>query len=342
MDNRTGGDLTEIDVKYVRYLMMLEKYGSISRAARALGLAQPSLSENIVRLEQRLGTNLAVRGPRGVTLTEAGRYLAREGRSLIAMSENLARNLMQFGDALQGSVSVGIPPSLSLLISVPLAETIRLETPGIKLHLSEGLTGHILDWLEDEDLDFGFVYAQPEDSQFLSVPVMEEEIFVVAAADNLPIEADENGEYWIDACDLGALPLVMPGLPHSARRAIERFAQAEGISLNVIVEMDSLYQIINMVERASAYTFLPHAPVANAVDAGRLTLIRVRNPNFRRTVYLTRKRQRSITMASLEVEKSIFSILSEMIQRYGLQARLLVDPNGHSAQDGAQRMVAAE
>lgn len=314
-----------IDIKHIHYFQMLSEHGSISKAAHALGLAQPSLSEHISRLEKKLNTRLAIRGPRGVTLTEAGRFLANEGKSLIEAADAIAANLKQLGHDISGPVSVGLPPSLSMIASVALAETVRLEMPGVKLHLTEGLSGHILDWIEEETVDFGFVYANPQNSEFQVDPIMQEEIFLVSAYDNVPVEPDTDGTYTMHASELAKLPLVMPGLPHSARRAIDQFAQANDLELDVIVELNSLSQIIEMVNRASAYSVLPHAPVAEAVASGKLALVRIVEPTFLRTAYLTRKRTRSATMASIKVEETMLGILRELVERYDLHATFLAD-----------------
>lgn len=311
-----------IDTKQVYYFMMLAKYGSISGAATALGLAQPSVSENIARLEKKLNTRLAIRSSRGVMLTEAGRFLASEGQAFIAMAETLAENLRQIGDRPQGPVAIGLPPSLSHLVSVPLAETVRLEYEGIKLHLSEALTGHILDWVARDSLDFGFVYSNPESTTFQTNAVLDEEMFLIAAPDDCPVEPDAQGNRVIQAKALADLPLVAPSMPHSARRVIESFARANGIRLNVVVDMDSLSQMIEMVSRASAYAVLPQAPVADAVASGRLVLVRIVEPTFARTVYLTRKRQRPASMASLIIQKAVLEVLAEMIRRYDIRATL--------------------
>jgi len=309
-----------IDIKHVYYLMMLERLGSISKAANAMGVAQPSLSENITRLEKKLNTRLAIRSPRGVTLTEAGRYLALEGKSLVDVADKIAKSLRQLGHDLSGTVSIGLPPSLSQIASVPLTETSRIELPGIKLELTEGLSGHILEWLVDETLDFGFVYFNPQNQEIQVMPVMEEEIFLVSAHDDVPVSPDANGELTITANDLDRVPLVLPRHRHSARRAADKFAQANGIELNVEVELNSLSQIIELVSRASACTLLPRAALVNSNAEGRLTLTRIVAPTFIRTTYLARKQSRVASLASMKVEQTVLSIIKEMIERYDLQA----------------------
>lgn len=313
-----------IDIKHVHYFLMLAKHGSISKAANALGLAQPSLSEHIARLEARLNTKLAIRGPRGVTMTEAGQYLAREGHILIGAARTLTDDIRSIVNDLRGNVSIGLPPSLSHLLSIPLTETVRLEMPDVSLHISEGLSGHLLEWLDQEKIDLGFVYTAPPSASFQAEQVMEEEMFLVSASDDIPVALDENGEYIIDALQLGSLPLVMPSPPHTARLCIDQFAKANGVDLNIIVELDSLPRILEMVNRASAYTILPHAAVAEMVSTGELTLVRIKNPTFLRTIYLIRKRMRSISMVSLRTERIALQIMNEMLERYRLNARMLM------------------
>lgn len=312
-----------IDVKQVHYFMTLAECGTISKAADVLGLAQPSLTEHIVRLEKKLDAKLAIRGPRGITLTEAGRLLAREGQGLIDAARSLTNGLHQLRNELRGTVSIALPPSISALLSIPLAETVRLEYPGIKLHITEGLTGHILDWIERERVDMGFVYMKVSTAIFQAKPVLREDIFLISAPDNMPVEPNADGEYVIEPHQLSELQLVMPSRPHSARHVLESFASENNITLDVVLELDSLSQVIEMVSRASAYTFLPHAAVATAVRDGKLALVRIANTPFQRTAYLTRKRSRLVSMAAVKIEATITSILKELIEKYDVSATVI-------------------
>lgn len=311
-----------IDLRQLHYFLALANHGSISAAASVLGLAQPSVSENITKLEKKLNVQLAIRGPRGVTLTEAGLALAQQGRNLIDAAQHLAANVCQIASEVRGPVSIGLPPSLSLLLSVPLAETVYSEFPNIRLHVAEGMSGHVFEWVENEKLDIGCVYENPDSITFESHPILVEELFIVSAPDNIPDACTRGDGLTLPVEALGKLPFVMPSLPHGARRVLERYARANRTNLNVVTEIDSLPHIIEMVSRASAYTVLPHAAVVRAVDAGQLVLIRLEEPTLLRTAYLTRKRSRPASAASLAVQKTMIGIVKEVIDRYKLSASL--------------------
>lgn len=287
-------------------------------------MAQPSLSENIAKLEKRLEVKLAVRGARGVQLTEAGVALARYGREIVRNAETVVEDIRKLGGEARGPVSVGLPPSLSLLLSVPLIETIQNEYPLIRLHVAEALTGHILDWILADRLELGFVYEVPDSAALTVQHVLNEELFLVTAPDNWPGGFGPDGRAIkpVDAAMLQSLPLVLTSPSHGLRKLIERFARANGVQLNVVTEIDSLQHIVEMVSRASAYTILSHAAVINQVAAGTVALVPIADP-IRRGAYLVRKRSRPITRASVAIESAMMVILREMIERYRLEATLV-------------------
>lgn len=322
MDERA---LPALDLRQLYYFVILAEHGTISSAAAALGLAQPTLSENITRLERRLEAQLAIRGARGIQLTDAGIALANHARELVKRAEIAIGEVRQLGEEARGPVSVGIVPSLALQLSGPLAETIMHEYPLIRLRIAEVMSGDMLDWLETDQLELGCLYDTPQTATLMSEAIFIEDLLLVTAADNWKGEIGSDGRALepIGAAALAQLPLVLPSSRHGFRKAVERFARANGIVLNVAMEMDSLPQIIGMVDRASAYTILPHAAVVDQVARGDLALVTIADPPIRRTGYVVRRRARPVTRASIAVEAVIKTIIRDMIERHRLDARLL-------------------
>lgn len=313
-----------IDFKQLAYFVALAEHGTISSAASALNMAQPSLSENIAKLEKRLDVQLAIRGVRGIHLTEAGVLLARRGQEILRSVGGLVDELREMSGVPRGRVSVGIPPSLSILLSVPLLETIHSEHPDIRLHIAEAMSGDVLDWITADRLDFGCAYELSDSAAYSCEPLLSEELFLVTAPDNWegPIGPDGLARDSIPASRLNHLPLVLTSGTHGARKMQEKFARSIGIELNVVAEIDSLPHIVEMVSRASAYTLLSHGAVLNQVAAGALALVRIEEPTLRRTAYIVRKRTRAVSRASLVVEASVKAIVREMVERYRLRALL--------------------
>jgi LysR family nitrogen assimilation transcriptional regulator len=316
------GGFPPIDLRQLHYFLAIAEHGSISAAAPVLGVAQPSLSEYISRLEECLDTQLIVRSPRGIQLTEAGVALVGHARELLRNAALAVEDVRHHGTNARGPASIGLPPSISMLISVPVAETLHAEHPEIRLYISEAFPGDIEEHVIAGKVDLGCVFEKPERSQLTAKPILVEDLFLVTAPDNwpaAPIGADGRAEKPASLAEVARLPLVLSRY----RQQIERAAKAAGLHLNVIAEIDSLPQLVAMVARASAYTILTHSAIFNYVKSGAIAMVPIVEPSIQRTVYLIRKRSRPISLASLLLEQSIAPILRELLQRHEISARIV-------------------
>jgi len=312
----------DLDLKQLRYFIEVGTVGSISSAANRLGIGQATLSENILKLERQLGITLMVRGNRGVLLTQAGEALMRDGAGLLAAAEEVVRSVSASGSH-QGSVRLGLPPSLGMLIAVPLAETVRVEYPQVRLHLAEGLSGHILDWLAGGTLDLGFIFHVPDLEMFEIVPRFREQLYLIAASDFIPEGAGTGPEGSIPVPALAGLPFVLPSTKHGLRRVLDRLMRKARIAPDVVSEIDSHSQIVEMLVRANAYTILPRAAVLQQLASGDLVAIPVADAGCQRTCYSVRVRERPVTAASIEIETTITAIVGEMSLRHDLRLDLI-------------------
>lgn len=320
-----AGNDEAIDVlklKQLSYFLTLAEYGSISAAANALNIAQPSLSENVAKLERQLDVQLAIRGSRGIQMTEAGTMLVERGRDILGSVDQLVQDLRLLNGEPRGPVSIAFPPSISMLLSVPLLETIQFEHPDIRLHIAEAMSGDILEWLANDRIDVGWVYEISDSTPYSFEPLLTEELFLVAARDNWDDEFGEDGVALnpIPASKLEELPLVLTSPTHGARKLQDKYARSGGFSLNVVATIDALPHIVEMVSRASGYSILPHGAVIREVESGVLGLVRIEEPTIRRTAYMVRKRSRPVSNASSVVERTIHAIIRELVDRYGIQA----------------------
>lgn len=313
-----------VDLRQIRYFVTVAEMGSISAAAARLALSQPSLSEMLARLEEALMVQLLIRGNRGIQLTDAGRLFAKRGLAIIESVDQALAEVAQLGGEAKGSVVVGFPPSIALLLSVPLAETVRQELPDVKLRIAESMSGYVLNWVEEEHIDLGIVYQGLNCSHLDVKPLLKEELFLVTAPDNWPASEPTEGPLLapVEFASLAQVPLVLPSRLHGLRELIERYAKAQNVQLDVALEIDALRHIVSIVSRASAHTILSHAAVMEEVVRGEVKLVPIVNPKMQRTAYVVRKPGREVSAASLAVEKLLGTILDELIQRHHLVASL--------------------
>lgn len=324
-----------VNMKQLSYFVTLAEYGSISSAAKALNMAQPSLSENLAKLEKHFEATLVIRSPRGVQFTEAGMMLAQRGRELLGIMGNLAGEVRGLSGEPRGPVSVGLPLSLSSLVSVPLVETASLEFPKIRLHVAEAMSSKLMNWLDEDRIDFAYIYEAADTARYMRVPFLKEELFLATAPDNWIGEIGEDGFALepLDAEKLEQLPLITNGRTKAGWNAQINVAQALGLSLNIVNEIDSLTCIIEMVARASGYSLLSHGAACQEVAEGRLVLVPIRGLSLKRTAYVVRPRYRPVSRASTAIEATIREVIRDMVKRYNLRATVI---EGHADQQHLQ------
>lgn len=311
------GRLPQVELKQFYYFLILSRHRSISAAANELGITQPSLSACISNLEERLEIQLLTRKSRGIQLTEGGQALAQYAKEVIERTGAALVRIKELGTEIRGALSLALPSSLSAILSVPLLETVYNEHPEVQLTLVEAMDGSVLDGLVSDQLDLGCLYEPADFNEFTSKPVFCEDIFLATAPDNWPGEIGKDGFAVepIEAVMLQKLPLAMGRMTNGSRRMIEKTARKHGIRLNVISEIDSLLQMLEMAERASCYCLVPHKAVLSQLEAGTIALVPIVSPRIIQTTFLTRKISRPSTRTTAFVEETITIVLKDIIAR---------------------------
>lgn len=302
-----------MDIKQLRYFIAIAEEGSLSAASQRLRVAQPSLSQHVIKIEQELGVTLINRSPRGVALTSSGEILLHHAREICQSMSVCQESVRQSGGVQEGSVAFGLPSSISMVLSVPLAETVRQLLPKVKLRAVEAMSGFIREWLQDETIDLGFLYDYDDARLFEARELMQEELYFFAAADNWPLKR-AIGEP-VPLAEIAGLDLVLPSQHHGMRRTIEKFAQSRGLDLNVCIEMDALAQIKELVARGSGYTILAAAAAHDRAQRGELVSSPIVEPVMTRPIHLVRKLTRPQTYVSREVERITLEVIDDLVAR---------------------------
>lgn len=312
------------DLRQLYYFTQLAEYGSLSAAALALNMAQPSLSVSLARLESTLGLQLVVRSARGIDLTPSGHAVLNRTKRLLRQNQALIDLVTGLRKAGQPEINIGLSPSISSVLAVPLAETFHLEAPGGKLHVTEGMCHAMEELLLRNQLDVACSFAPPDPNLFISYPFITEDLFVVTAPDNWDEDIDEKGYAVrpITLKELCVLPLALPNNSYGGRKLIEDVLAKQNLAPNISMSIDGLQSLLQIAIRASAYTILPQSPLSAHMSQGRLAAVRVENNLLQRTCYLVVKREKQQSALLTRTLSIIFEITSELIKRAQLHAKI--------------------
>lgn len=309
-----------MDSRQLRYFREIVDSGSLSGAARNLGVAQPSLSQLVRNLEDTLGVELLIRTARGIMPTQAGERLYQHARQIENYIETAREDVVSTGSEPSGRVLFGMPPTISMALSIPMAETVRIEMPKVKFGAIEAMTGHLREWITRGDLDLALLYDNTNLGDCPSSLLLTEDLWFYSSKEDWPFKTPP-----LEPVDLKAVletELVLPSERHGLRIFIERIAQSRQLEPRVSIEMDSLTQIKALVTRGSGYTILSPASMHDLVSDGTLVGSPIVNPQLRRNVFLVRSANAGVTLACRRTEKICREVVANLVARRIWQAEL--------------------
>ena len=293
-----------IDVQQLEAFCAVVRSGSFSKAAAILSVGQPGLSRRIRRLEEQLGSQLFYRNGRGVALTDNGVQFHGKVSQLLAQLRAAYDEAADDGVTPIGSVTLGLPTSMSGLVGVPVLQNLKSECPGIKLHLIDGFSGHVNEWLVSGQIDLAILHQARHGSTIVVEHLLSEDLFLVGR--DVPRRMVVTGsDPTIGLSELKALPLVVPGHNHGLRRQLDRISAQEGVELSIESEVDSLAAIKELIDGGEVYSVLPIGCVYKEVLAGSVLAWRITGPNIVNTMVLAAAQNRPYTAAMRKVRSTL-------------------------------------
>jgi DNA-binding transcriptional LysR family regulator len=305
-----------MDLRQLRSLVHIADCGSLSRAAEILRTSQPSLSQHVKHLEAELGVELLHRHARGVTLTELGHAFCAHARTIMKDVERAKEEITAKSNSPSGKVSVGLPTSACRGIASHLMRVVSDEYPNISLHILEGMTGTLDEWVQLGRLDVALLYDHKAFANIDPTEIMLEDLMLMAGKGNPILRRDH-----ISFSELQALPIVLPSNQHVIRNLIERLAARENIVPNVVIDCDSLPGIIDLV-RNGYMTVMPHFAMLEEINRNEVGAVAITNPTpfWRLSTIVS---QRTINSRSAQVvAKTLVDVIQALVADGTWQARL--------------------
>lgn len=292
-----------IDLKQLRYFIHVAEFESFTQAANYLDVAQPILSRQIRRLETTLGKSLLIRTGRGVTLNDSGKILLQYSRQIMMLIEQINDDLIQGN--LAGSISIGIPPTLSRIIAVPLTKLFCHTLPDAKLIITEAMTSTIEDRIADGRLNMGLLYNSNR-SQDLDLEVL--------ASENLYLIAPKTYQFpqtnTLSLNDIKDIPLILPSYPNTFRKLIELEMTKVALKPNVILEMNSINTIIELIVEGLGCGILSQKIISTLNQSDQEKVQAIKLPSLESRIYFAVSNKRNITKTQSLTQKIIRDIVN--------------------------------
>ena len=242
----------------LRYLLAIAEYGSFTRAAEALHVSQPTLSQQIKHLEESLGVQLLDRSGRTVRLTDTGEIYLRHARRALVELDAGTRAINDVQDLSRGSLRLGWTPITDYLACSLLVKFNSLY-PGITLSTFEMPQDDIEIAVAEDRIDVGIVFSGSLSAEAppgeIETKMLFEETLCLAIGNAHPRAGRRER---MSVQEFEQEPLVLLNTDFALRHHIDRYCREHGIVPRIAMETDSLSVIIEMIRVGTLATVLPN------------------------------------------------------------------------------------
>ena len=230
-------------LQQLRYFLAAADHGSFSAAAEELLMAQPSLSDQIRRLEAELGVSLFTRAGRRLVLTEAGRMLRPEAEKTLAAADEAVASVREVRDLTGGTASFGTFGSAHHYLLGGLVQDFRKRYPTVRVRVVGQNSAEVADAIRDGRLEAGLIALPIEDHGLEVRPSIREENHFVSA-DPEQVKEPKSIE------EIAAAPLILYdarwGAVDPMRRQLNERAQRAGVRIEPQIEVEYMTAALDL------------------------------------------------------------------------------------------------
>lgn len=239
-----------IGIKDMRAFFAIVEEGNISHAAQRLDVAQPALSRQMKRLEEKLNVKLFERGSRRIRLTDAGRVLYGRVENILGMVDGTVREITEIGTGAKGSIRIGTITTSGAKILPDLISEFHKVYPNITFEIWEAEGARVLELLDSHLIEIAITRTQVDNLAYELLVLPNEPLVIVMNQNNL---CGKNNET-IKLKELKNQPFI---IPLRWKSIFETNCKKSGFEPNIICVSDSVVQDLMMVKKNLGVALIP-------------------------------------------------------------------------------------
>ncbi len=243
-----------MEIHQLTYFVAVAETGSFSRAAERCNVAQPSISQQIMKLEQELGTPLFDRLRRRVILTDAGRLLLPRANAILAELQDIRHSLNdEVGDG-HGTLAAGFIPTVAPFVLPRVIQRFRAAFPQATLLVHEDLTEALVAGLIDGRLDVA-ITSLPIHNRLIRTEELLTEPLVVASSRDYTIVTQAS----VRVKELDDFPFIALSEVHCLGEQVQAFCSQQNLDLQIVCHTAQLSTVQNCIALGLGVSLVPLA-----------------------------------------------------------------------------------
>jgi LysR family hydrogen peroxide-inducible transcriptional activator len=276
-----------MELHQLRYFCAVAETGSFSRAAEHSHVAQPSLSQQILKLEDELGARLFDRLGRSVRLTDVGKAFLPRARAVLRELEAAKGDVVQSKDSVSGTLTLGVIPTVAPYFLPSRLTSFTRQFPQARVTVVEEITPVLLDRLRASTIDVAILALPIRGHEFDTFPLLTERLFAA-----LPKKHALATRRSLDLKDLRKEPFLLLRDGHCFRDTAISACDRARLNPQIIFESGQFSSILSMVSAGMGVSIVPEMAIEKLA---RCRYVRIADDQATRTVGATILRGRSLT-----------------------------------------------
>lgn len=232
-----------MELRVLRYFLTVARVGNFTRAAELLHITQPTLSRQLANLEERLGTQLLIRGKRKVSLTDAGRLLLQRAEEILTLSDKTEKEFEDLKNLVGGTIAIGSVEAMASKVLSELLKAFYDKYPQVSYHIFSGIGDDIKEKIDKGLLEVGILLEPVNIDEYDFIRLPQKERWGVLTKASSPLAQQES----VSSKDLIGVPLLMSARPIVQNEIASWFAN-DYDDLHIISTFTLISNIISLVE----------------------------------------------------------------------------------------------
>ncbi|MCE5332993.1 MAG: LysR family transcriptional regulator [Desulfobacteraceae bacterium] len=266
---------------------------SFTKAAEAVLLTQPTVSEHIRALEESLGEKLIDRLGREILPTPAGKVLYQYAREIIGLRDKAVQALERFKGNLSGTLHIGASTIPGTYILPRLIGSFKARYPSIQITLRIASSGEVVQKILDGGVEFGMIGAKWDEKRIILEEAYSDELVLIVYPGH-PWEGRES----VSLEELAEIPFVLRERTSGTRIVMSRALEAAGLQasrLNIVAEMGSTEAVRQSVKAKIGITLISRYAVEEDLASGALIGVQLDDVRIHRPFYVAQRKNRELS-----------------------------------------------
>jgi DNA-binding transcriptional LysR family regulator len=294
-----------VGLRQLRVFLAVAKHRSFSRAAEEVAVSQSAVSLAIQQLETELGVRLLDRTTRQVRMTSVGQTLAATGSRLIAELDTTRKELRDIGEQHRGRVVMACVPSVAGGLMPKCVEYCAEKWPEVSFAIEDIAAKDVVAKVQRGDIEFGLSGGEIDASELHIESLMRDPFLLVCRHDDALAEGKT-----VSWTKLSERRLVMLNNTSGSRQQIVDTLASAGVRSEIFLELAQPSSVLAMVEAGLGVAVVPEL-VAPYIGHPTLTTRKLVKPSVSRTIFLLRRRDRSLSPAASAVWSALRYLFGE-------------------------------